>query len=220
LLRRSADGTLTKVAGGGAAYYWTEGMRADLIDVMNLDAYAIAPNGDSLFSKGAQVWRLGDRGVVHAIGGTGKSGYSGDGGPASQARMRPSCLLARPEGGILMCDGTRIRLLDAEGRVWRVAGGPRAGFGGDGGPASGATLMGSSGLHALPGGGFLISDGQRIRRVESLTLPPPATPSPNRRPLRPRPSRKAIAISVSSHSRYVDAPGCESPGRLRVDDHG
>jgi hypothetical protein len=139
--------------------------------------------------------------------------------------VNPRCLLARPEGGILFCDGSgRVRVIDTAGRVWTVAGGPRVGFGGDGGPATGSTLGGAVGLVGLPGGGFVITDpgNARVRQVQSLTLPPAPpitpTPAPSATPTPPPPTGPAsgTAPSGGNLSAAPKPVGRRQPRRSRA----
>jgi WD40 repeat protein len=64
-----------------------------------------------------------------------------------------------------------LRLDAADGRLYRVAGGGPTGFGGDGGPAVGASFAGYSYLAFDPTGNLLVGDSgnHRIRRVDAVT---------------------------------------------------
>lgn len=114
-------------------------------------------------------------GVITTIAGTGQKGFSGDGGPATQAR------LDEPYGVVVASDGTvyfadrlngRVRRVDGQtGVITTVAGDGSGKFHGDGGPAAEAGLVEPNGV-ALDGQGNLyIADvaGHRIRRVRLET---------------------------------------------------
>ncbi|MFL5852501.1 MAG: hypothetical protein ACJ77G_08470 [Solirubrobacteraceae bacterium] len=104
-------------------------------------------------------------------------GFSGDGGPASQAEIdHPSQVEALPGGGYLFTDTSnhRIRLVAADGTIETIAGNGQqcpapTDACGDNGPAVAASLNTPHDVAALPGGGFLIADtfDNRIRRVDA-----------------------------------------------------
>jgi sugar lactone lactonase YvrE len=120
-----------------------------------------------------RVWRL-DRATqqLAIVAGNGTKGYSGDGGPATEAQLN------EPYEVRFSADGTMyfvemqnhiVRKVDPRtGRIATVAGNGRAGFHGDGGPADAARLQQPHSI-ALDGrGGLYIADigNHRIRRVD------------------------------------------------------
>ena len=76
--------------------------------------------------------------------GTGEAGFSGDGGPATQAKIRgPFGVVRGPDGCFYVCDTYNhcMRKIDANGVVTTVAGkGGEKGYAGDGGLATEALL--------------------------------------------------------------------------------
>jgi hypothetical protein len=114
--------------------------------------------------------------MISTVAGTGKAGFSGDGGRARQANVSPSDVAVLPHGGFLIADahGRRIRRVSADHVITTVAGNGQRGTGGDGGAATAAPLVSPTGVAALPGGGFVIIDNAdaqslalsaRLRRV-------------------------------------------------------
>lgn len=100
------------------------------------------------------------------------SGNSGDGGPASGARLNaPTSFLVLGDGSILIADtgNDRIRRVVPGGAITAWAGTGSAGFSGDGGAATQARLNAPTGLALLPDGSVLIADtgNDRIRRVST-----------------------------------------------------
>ncbi len=80
---------------------------------------------------------------VSTIVGTGKKGYSGDGGPAKQAQLNNPYAVGRgPDGALFICDvdNQRIRRVTADGKISTYAGNGRRGYDGDGGSALAASL--------------------------------------------------------------------------------
>ena len=81
---------------------------------------------------------------IFTILGTGKAGFSGDGGPATKAKMRgPFGVVHGPDGCLYVCDTYNhcIRKIDQKGIVKTVAGtGGEKGYAGDGRLATEALL--------------------------------------------------------------------------------
>jgi sugar lactone lactonase YvrE len=98
-------------------------------------------------------------------------GFSGDGGPATEARLRqPRAVAFDPVGNAYVADtlNHRIRRIDQHGVITTVAGEGTKGYGGDGGPALQARLHEPHGV-ALDGAGNLYicdSKNNRVRKVD------------------------------------------------------
>ncbi len=77
-------------------------------------------------------------GVITTVAGTGAPGFSGDGGPATAARLDwPSDVALDAAGNLYIADSRnhRIRRVSPSGIIQTIAGAGAQGFGGDGGPA-------------------------------------------------------------------------------------
>jgi sugar lactone lactonase YvrE len=111
-------------------------------------------------------------GVMETMAGTGEGGYSGDGGPAAQAKLRePFGVEVDARGDFLICDMANhcIRKIDGRtGTIRTVAGSGQKGDGGDGGPATQARMNEPYGLAVDRDGTYYIVDrlNARIRRVD------------------------------------------------------
>ena len=103
--------------------------------------------------------------------GTGQRGASGDGGPATRARLtHPRGLAADAVGTLFISEGSHaVRRVDPDGIIDTVAGIHEAGFSGDGGPATLARLNLPSGMALDQAGNLLIADfrNDRLRVVLS-----------------------------------------------------
>lgn len=100
---------------------------------------AVDPNQDLILilREGNSVYRINKKTqTLHHIAGTGKQGYSGDGGDARQALFGgPKGVAVDKQGNILICDTENhvIRIIDpATGKIDTLIGNGRAGDGPDG----------------------------------------------------------------------------------------
>src|SRR5690606_15412473 len=114
--------------------------------------------------------RLGTDGIITRVAGNGDAGYSGDGGPAVQARLnKPYDVKTDDRGNVYIADfaNNRIRVVDPGGTIRTFAGNGTAGYAGDGGPAADASLNGPYGVLPLADGAVLIADSgnNAVRRV-------------------------------------------------------
>ena len=135
--------------------------------------------GDSAENRVRKVSVL--TGDITTYAGTGSAGYSGDGGPATEATMyAPTDCSVDSAGNLYLADDANnvIRRVDATtGVITTVAGnGAGAGtpsglFNGDGGPATSASINHSFGVLVDAAGNLYISDtgNQRVRKVDSTT---------------------------------------------------
>ncbi len=103
--------------------------------------------------------------------GSGLGGFSGDGGPASAARLYyPSGIAIDPTGVIYIADqrNNRIRMVDASGVITTVAGTGIGGFGGDGGAAVSAMLNHPTRVSLDASGNIYVADSgnNRIRMID------------------------------------------------------
>jgi sugar lactone lactonase YvrE len=137
---------------------------------------AASSDGTVYFSDAvSHIYRMDPAGLVTLVGGSGATGYSGDGGPAVAAGMRPYGLwLDQPSNTLYFADlaANRVRAIDlASGNVGTVAGSnpasPPPNYG-DGGLAVNAAV--STPTRVAVVGGYLylgeISGGNRLRRVK------------------------------------------------------
>ena len=112
--------------------------------------------------------------IISTIAGTGERGYSGDGGPATQARLSPSGVAVDGAGHIYIAGGgnNRVRRVDAAtGIISTIAGTGEWGYSGDGGPATEAMLAFADDVAVDAAGNVYISDNSnnRIRKVDAAT---------------------------------------------------
>jgi sugar lactone lactonase YvrE len=122
-------------------------------------------------SSNARVLRVDvATGRIRTIAGTGRVGYTGDGGPAVAARLGLIAGLAIGSDGALYVSDIQyhvVRRIGGDGRITTVAGTGEAGFSGDGGPATAAALSQPEALVVDNRGNLYIVDtgNYRVRRV-------------------------------------------------------
>jgi uncharacterized protein (TIGR03437 family) len=167
----SPDGTITTIAGTGAAGYSGDGGPA-VNAMLNSPDRVSVDNQGVVYIPDTQNFRIRKvtlDGIITTVAGNGVAGFSGDGGLAVNAEIRqPDCTASDAAGDLYFCDfdNNRIRMISPNGTITTVAGNGQAGFSGDGGPAISASLNLPGGL-AVDGAVIYISDGgnDRIRKI-------------------------------------------------------
>lgn len=171
------SGTIGTAAGNGKKLSAGDGGHLKDATFAGPRAVAVGPDG-SLYvveREGNSVRRIDlAAGTITRFAGTGKKGYTGDGGPAKDATFDgPKELDIDRDGNVYVVDteNEAIRRIDAKtGIVTTVAGKGRTktpGLG-DGGPATAATLGRPHGVAVGPDGAVYIGDtnSHRVRRVK------------------------------------------------------
>jgi hypothetical protein len=177
--RLRPNGSIVRFAGTGRFSQDSsgDGGQATAADIATPHGLSRFPDGSIVFAERNRIRRVAPDGKISTIAGTSEYGYSGDGGPATAAKLRlPHDVLPEKDGGFLIADtyNNRIRRVSADGVISTVAGsgGPDP-FGsadpfegtGDGGPATAAGLPFPAHLGRLPDGSLLIGEYRDIRRV-------------------------------------------------------
>ncbi|MCC7303774.1 MAG: T9SS type A sorting domain-containing protein [Bacteroidia bacterium] len=111
-------------------------------------------------------------GVINTVAGNGISGFSGDGGPATSARLNyPVSVTKDLSGNIYFGDyGNHvIRRISVNGVISTIAGTGTPGYAGDGGPAVSAYLFSPCGL-TLVGDSLLYFTDLATNRVRMINL--------------------------------------------------
>ena len=171
-----ASGTITTVAGTGGQGYSGDGGPASRATMDQPYSLQVDANGDIYIVDrlNAAIRKVAAAtGVITTVAGTGEPGYSGDGGPGTQAQLRePNDCFLDGRGGLLIADiqDQRVRRLDlGSGIIATVAGNGEKVRSGDGGPALEASILGARAVCLDRRGNTYICEreGNGVRRVDS-----------------------------------------------------
>ena len=174
----STAGIITTVAGNGSAVSSGDGGPATAAGFVIPIRCAVDSSGNLfIVDQGAfKIRKVDGNGIITTYAGTGAQGFSGDGGPATQAAMNnPTANAVDASGNLYVADqfNHRIRMITAAtGTITTVAGNGDAAFGGDGGPATSASLNYPGEIVLDTAGALFIVDcgNNRIRKVSAGTI--------------------------------------------------
>jgi RHS repeat-associated protein len=174
------DGIISTVAGNGAFSTSGDGGPATLAGIRDPRGVAVGRDG-SLYVVDlvdSRVRRVTPDGIIRTIAGTGVAGFSGDGGPATEARLNhPYGIAVGPDDSVYVVDrdNRRVRWLRPDGAINTLAGigvDALSGDGGDGGLASQATVSSLGlGIAVGPDGSVYVSQdlsNMRVRRISPI----------------------------------------------------
>src|SRR5262245_33740241 len=119
----------------------------------------------------ARICKVNPHGVITTVAGTGRSGYSGDGGLATSAQISGSQLGIAVDivGNLYIADydNHRVRRVNSNGVIETVAGTGIVGFSGDNGPATEAQVGYAMTLAVDRNGDLYVGDywNRRVRKI-------------------------------------------------------
>lgn len=168
----SKAGIITTIAGTGAAGYSGDGGSA-LSATMDFPSGLSRDTSGNLYlsdSHNHVVRKITPSGTITTIAGTGISGFSGDGGPATAAKMTYSDgVYADIFGNVIIPDpgNYRIRKVDAAGIITTICGTGSSGTFGDGGPATSASIINPSDVTVDNSGNVYFTDffAHTVRKI-------------------------------------------------------
>jgi uncharacterized protein (TIGR03437 family) len=168
----AATGVITLAAGNGTTGSGGDGGLATAAQLFRPSGLAVDSAGDLFIAdSGNERVRKVANGVIVTVAGNGLTGYTGDGGAATSARLNgPEGLAVDSAGNLYIADTNNfcVRRV-ANGVITTVAGNGTAGFSGDNGPAASAQLNDPYAVVVDAAGNLYISDtlNARIRKVAS-----------------------------------------------------
>ncbi|MFH1674773.1 MAG: RHS repeat-associated core domain-containing protein [Pseudomonadota bacterium] len=166
------NGIITTVAGNGTLGYDGDGGPAIEAAVRSPYGIAVDSEGNLYITAYNYCWirKVDTTGIITTVAGNGTMGYSGDGGPATEAQLSSTLDVAVDAAGNLYIadwNNNRIRKVDTSGMITTFAGTGDAGYSGDGGAAVEAQMGSPYGVAVDSEGTLYIADSanQRIRKV-------------------------------------------------------
>ncbi len=195
---------------------------------------AVDPEGNLYVASDGKIVKVTPSGDVSTVAGTGREGFSGDGGPATEARISLDYagMAVDAEGNLYIAQPKyhRVRKIDTNGIITTIAGTGKPGFSGDGGPARKAKLYGPTTVSLDGEWNIYISDlglsdvGHRIRRIDSRGII--TTVAGNGETGFPDDGAVATEVPVGGADVYADTDGtiyitAEGNAQIyKVDTHG
>ncbi len=172
--KRSTAAAVTTVAGNYYGYISGDDGLATAATLGGLDGIAMDVSGNLYIAdyNYHRTRKITPAGVISNFAGTGVDGYSGDGGQATSATlMFVSGLATDLNGNVYIADANSncVRKVNSAGVISTVAGTGVAGYSGDGGTATSATLNQPRGVAADSDGNLYIADSVNnvIRKVSA-----------------------------------------------------
>jgi hypothetical protein len=175
LIRKvTPSGAVMVVAGNGTAGYAGDGGPAMSAQLNSPYGVAVDAAGNLYIADcyNNAIRRVTPGGIISTVAGNGSWGESGDGGPATSARLEMPQSVAVDTGGSLYITGyadTRVRKVTPNGIITTVAGGDLSGYAGDDGPAAFAQFDGLYGVAADAAGNIYVAD--RYNNAVRMLIP-------------------------------------------------
>ena len=163
VMKVSPSGILTVLAGNGIKGDSGDGGLAIAASLGSSLRIAVSSRGNIYVADqdGSRVRLITPSGNITTVAGTGVAGFSGDGGPATQAALNfPSDIAVDANENLYIADffNHRVRRVDTAGNITTVAGTGSSGFAGDGAPALSALLSNPIGVAVDSAGDLYIAE--------------------------------------------------------------
>ncbi len=141
----AANGIIATIAGTGEPGFYGDGGAATSAKLNCPRGITVDGQGNVYISDSgnSRIRKISSTGTITTVAGTGTAGFSGDGGPATAAKISyPRGLAVKSDGTLYFADGLnfRIRMISPNGTVSTLAGMGAHGASGDGGPAKDAMV--------------------------------------------------------------------------------
>lgn len=173
--RIDPDGTISTIAGTGDPEYNGDGIPATSATLHWPHDVTVDDDGTVYIADSGQhrIRMVDDQGVITTVAGTGEPGSTGDGGPATEARITNPKSVVLHDGSLYFSSlEDKVRRVDlTTGIITTVAGTGVPGYSGDGGPATAAQLDSPQRLAIDSTGTVYVADtgNNVVRRIDPLT---------------------------------------------------
>jgi gliding motility-associated-like protein len=140
----NSSGIITTIAGNGSFGFSGDGGPA-IAAQLNYPCMVCVDNAGNVYipdARNHRIRKVNTAGIITTMAGTGTSGYSGDGAPATLAQLSfPGSIVIDNAGNLYTADNNMVvRKIDPGGMITTYAGNGTIGYTGDGGPAILAAL--------------------------------------------------------------------------------
>ena len=171
--------TISTFAGNGNSGYKGEGQLATKAEINGQTGATMDRAGNMYITdfNNNRVRKISPSGIITTIAGCENPGYSGDGGPATAAKLAgPSGIVLDASGNIYFAErgNNCIRKIDVNGNISTMAGTGDAsgGYSGNGGPAVRAQLQGPGALAIDAAGNIYVADCDNncIRKINTAGI--------------------------------------------------
>ncbi len=225
VLKVSAAGIVTTVAGTGTAGYNGDNIAATTARLSAPARIAFDAAGNLFIADSGnnRVRKVSTAGIITTVVGSGTSGFSGDGGQATLARLKtPYDVFPAPDGTLYIADkgNQRIRKVAPNGIITTIAGTGIAGYNGDQIAATSARLNNPYSVTVDSSGNVYIADydNERVtdhrpdRRDRHVRRDRHPHRERRRRPGRPGRPAQAVLRRPDAERRPADQRGQQRPG--------
>ena len=173
-----ANGVKSLYAGTGRAFFAGDGGAATSATLNWPIGLALDRQGNLYIAdtENNAVRKVDTLGTITTIAGDGHKGDSGDGGPATQARLSlPFGVAVAAYGTLVIADSgnNRVREVTTSHDILTIAGSKQGGFAGENSPAIDAQLNGPEGVAFDAHGNLFVADtgNHRVREIPGLVPP-------------------------------------------------
>src|SRR5262245_42472812 len=179
------NGIITTIAGVGPSDPWVKGPWVPGVQPKGGDGGPAtqgvleSPTGITFDAQGNlyiadrdhdAIRKVDTNGIMTTVAGTGQRGYSGDGGPATKAKLNfPLGVVFDAAGNMYIADenNARVRKVDTNGIITTVGGTGDLGWGGNGGLATAAQMQNAASLAVGPDESLYVTEGEcnAVRKI-------------------------------------------------------
>jgi hypothetical protein len=170
-------GIITTIAGTGFGGFSGDGGPSTAAQLMLPYGVKVLADGSVFITDQGnnRIRKISPSGIISTIAGTGVYANTGDGGPATAANLKnPTGIEIDPAGNLYVSSGNgyTVRKISPAGIITTIAGVGSIGTGGDGGPATAASLGPVFGLSADHAGNVYIADrgASKIRKISAAGM--------------------------------------------------